>query len=446
MFSLRSLLSLVFLLAGSAVAQEPPFDERPEIAPPYDRIRFDAGTEETELKFPATYTLWLPPGVRTLRGIVVHQHGCGPGSAFSGLTGAHDLHWQALARKHDCALLAASYEMQKGENCGLWCDPRNGSDARFRQALDQFAERSGHAELTSVPWTLWGHSGGGVWAAGMTLLHPGRVAAAWLRSGTVLFEGHPDAEGRVAFPLPSPDFAVPMMCNLGVDEGVSKTEGKFAKVWPYSKAFATALRKQNAPVAIAIDPLTSHECGNQRYLAIPWLDACLTARLPEAAGQPLRPMPTEGAYVAKFNGTQAIPAKFYSGDPATVGWLPDADTARLWTQYVADTQVADTTPPPAPTSVRIEDGVIRWDAAADLQSGIERFVIESDGVFVASVPKKPKNPRGRPVFQGLQYSDTPEQPLNEMQYELSEGVDASAMTIRAKNTAGLLSPPAPLAN
>ena len=33
-------------------------------------------------------------------------------------------------------------------------------------------------------------------------------------------------------------------------------------------------------VGVAIDPLSSHDCGNQRYLAIPWLDACLSARLP----------------------------------------------------------------------------------------------------------------------------------------------------------------------
>jgi hypothetical protein len=49
-------------------------------------------------------------GRETLRGVIVHQHGCGEGSCKSGLTGAYDLHWQALARKHDCALLAPAYE------------------------------------------------------------------------------------------------------------------------------------------------------------------------------------------------------------------------------------------------------------------------------------------------------------------------------------------------
>ena len=53
----------------------------------------------------------------TLRGLVVHQHGCGEGSCKSGLTGAFDLHWQALAKKHGCALLSPVYEQPEKANC-----------------------------------------------------------------------------------------------------------------------------------------------------------------------------------------------------------------------------------------------------------------------------------------------------------------------------------------
>ena len=74
-------------------------------------------------------------GVKTLRGVVVHQHGCGEGSCKSGLTGAFDLHWQSLAKKHGCALLAPSYEQPEKADCQMWCDPRNGSDEAFRKCL-----------------------------------------------------------------------------------------------------------------------------------------------------------------------------------------------------------------------------------------------------------------------------------------------------------------------
>jgi len=39
---------------------------------------------------------------------------------------------------------------------------------------------------TKVPWALWGHSGGGIWSDVMTALHPDRVIAVWMRSGSAL--------------------------------------------------------------------------------------------------------------------------------------------------------------------------------------------------------------------------------------------------------------------
>ena len=175
----------LFLLAIATdlPGQQRPYDVFPPAEPPYYRIRYDASTQKGELIFPVNFTLWMPKDVKTLRGVIVHQHGCGEGSCKSGLTGAYDLHWQALAKKHDCALLSPSYEQPDKADCQMWCDPRNGSDAAFQKCLVDLAAKSGHAELPQVPWALWGHSGGGHWAGGMTLLHPDRVAAAWLRSG-----------------------------------------------------------------------------------------------------------------------------------------------------------------------------------------------------------------------------------------------------------------------
>ena len=72
------------------------------------------------------------------------------------------------------------------------------------------------------------------------------------------------------------------MCNLGTKEGVTVKDGRFAGVWPANEAFFNEMRGKGGLIGVAVDPLTAHECGNQRYLAIPWLDACLTARLPKA--------------------------------------------------------------------------------------------------------------------------------------------------------------------
>jgi hypothetical protein len=279
----------------------------------------------------------------------------------------------------------------------------------------------------------------------MTLLHPDRVVAAWLRSGVPLLEA---VEGRTIQPheLPEAALQVPIMCNLGIDEGVRNTDGQFAGVWPANQTFFHRLRDEGALIAVAIDPLSSHECGNQRYLAIPWFDAILTARLPESDGELLRPMPTQDAWLVPLHTGEAdviaaVPAAEFTGDIASSIWLPNEAVATAWMQYVRDTEVTDITPPPAPTDVELQGNELTWDAVADLESGLAQFVIERNGEVIATIPEAPANPFGRPVFQGLQYSDTPTAPLVEMRFTLdAEDPDEfSEYHIRAVNTVGLMS-------
>ena len=234
---------------------------------------------------------------------------------------------------------------------------------------------------------------------------------------------------------------VPLMCNLGTKEGVTVKDGRFAKVWPANEAFFEAVRSWGGLLGVSVDPLSAHECGNQRYMAIPWLDACLTARLPKRSGAPLNPMPTEGAWLAPLLGTKAVPAAKFKGDPTKAIWLPNQAVAKAWMQYVKDTKVPDATPPPAPTNLRIDGNRLTWEAEGDLESGLAGFIIERDGAIVGKVPEKAVNRFGRPLFQGLQYSDTPTNPLVQMTF-----TDVRAKTgkkyryrVFSVNTAGLKS-------
>ncbi len=413
---MKALLCCFLALTGISSAQEPPYDVYPDAEPPYYRVRYEASATPGALTLPVKYTIWIPPGVETLRGVVVHQHGCGEGSCKSGLTGAFDLHWQALAKKHDCALLAASYEQPQEADCQLWCDPRNGSDAAFQKSLIDLGKASGHPELATVPWALWGHSGGAYWSGIMTLLHPDRIAASWLRSGVPMVVPRPDRPSAKIVEIPDEPILVPMMLNPGTKEGVTVKDGRFSKLWSNMERFLHPARERGGLIGVAVDPLTGHECGNQRYLAIPWLDACLSARLPEKAGEPLHAMPTDEAWLAPILGTEAVQAAEFKGNKAKSVWLPNEAIAKAWMHYVKDTTVPDTTPPPAPTNFQVKNGELTWDAEADLESGIAHFIIERDGQEIATVPEKPKNPFGRPLFQGLQYSDTPLQPLAEMRF------------------------------
>ena len=86
---------------------------------------------------------------------------------------------------------------------------------------------------------------------------------------------------------------------------------------------------------------------------------------------------------------------------------------------------------------------LTWEAEADLESGLASFIIERDGQSLATVPEQPKNPFGRPVFQGLQYSDTPAQPLVPMRFTDTKAEPGREHVYRviAVNTVGPKSQP-----
>ncbi|WP_437193500.1 hypothetical protein [Planctomicrobium sp. SH527] len=446
MCCLRRVLAAILLplvMVSTLMAQPAPYDVFPEANPPYYRVRYEPSTQPGELIFGVNYTIWIPPEIKVLRGVIVHQHGCGEGSCRSGLTGAYDLHWQALARKHQCALLSPAYEQPEKADCQMWCDPRNGSGNAFQKGLADLGTKSGHPELSQVPWALWGHSGGGHWAGGMALLYPERVAAAWLRSGVPQLQPNPDRPSIKAHQLPEAALQVPMMCNLGINEGVADKEGRFAAVWPANEVFFNEVRSKGGLVSVSVDPLTAHECGNQRYFAIPWLDACLSARLSKNNDFTLAAMPADDVWLSPVTGTEAASTKEFKGEPLKASWHPNAAIAKAWMQYVKDTKVEDTTPPAPPTNVQLKGNVITWDAVADLESGLASFIIERDGQVLTTLPEQAKNPFGRPVFQNLQYSDTPTQPLVVMEYTdaTAEAGKKHSYRVLSVNTAGLKSAP-----
>jgi len=138
---------------------------------------------------------------------------------------------------------------------------------------------------------------------------------------------------------------------------------------------------------------------------------------------------------------EAVAEDGFSGDKSQAVWLPNEATAKVWMQYVKDTAIPDNTPPPAPTHLTVNGNQLTWEAEADLESGLANFIIERDGKQIATVPEQGKNPFGRPIFQGLQYSDTPIQPLVKMaftdtQAEAGKKYDYRVISV---NTVGLKS-------
>jgi hypothetical protein len=402
-------------------------------------VRYEPSTKPGELVYGVTYRVWIPAGVKTLRGVIVHQHGCGKGACEGGMTAADDLHWQALAAKWNCALLGPSFEQEDAQNCRLWCDPRNGSRSRFLQALSDLADKSGHAELATVPWCLWGHSGGAFWASLMMISDPERVAAVWLRSGTGFGAWE---KGEIPRPeIPAATYAIPTMCNPGLKE---RDDKRFSGAWTGADDMFRAYRAKGALIGFAPDPKTSHECGDSRYMAIPFFDACLALRLGD--GGTLKPVAESKGWLAADWQAEAGAYEGYKGERSSAIWLPGEGFANIWHAYVTTGKVADTTPPPAPSAFKISvtaDGQskLNWQAAADLESGLAGFEIYRNGQVVATLPDKPSSAFGKPLFQGMSYHDTPKAPVAEMQFVDKQGKPGARYEIRSINTAGLKSEP-----
>jgi poly(3-hydroxybutyrate) depolymerase len=369
---MKQLLLAILFFALTAVADA--------VTPPYYAMKYEASDKPGELAMAVTYTLWVPPGARTLRGVIVHQHGCGVSSAKTGLTAAYDLHWQALAKKWNCALLGPAYHLLKDTECRKWCDPRNGSDTTFQRALTDLAKQTQHPELATAPWCLWGHSGGAFWSSLMLTLHPEQIAAIFFRSGSAFGAW---SRGEIPTPALTPAcYTVPFLFIGGVKEAQDKIHGPPRLA---DQAMWKLWREQGAPGGMSSDPLSGHECGDSRYLAIAFFDACLKQRLSD---QGLKP----------------------AGKGVTIddSWLPDEDFANVWAGYNKSGRPSDTTPPPAPTNVRLAaNGELTWSAEADLESGLGGFIIERDGQEIGRLPEKPAGKIGTPLFQGLSGGDTP---------------------------------------
>ncbi len=362
------------------------------------------------------FVLYVPDGLQALRGIIVHQHGCGR----SGIEMAHDLHWQALADRYGMALLGSWYPtiFPDGEHCDRWSHIENGSDELFIAALSRFAGSTGHAELSDVPWVLWGHSGGASWAFQMTKKYASKVAALVLKSIC-----EKDTQFDVGL------LSVPTLLATGnMDLG---------QCYPITTEIFQSYRVAGAPWTYVDEPNGTHDCAKLRLLAIPYLDAVLQRRLARDEPEPLRPLLVLDGLLADGTSPTFIEADSFTGDATRASFLPDAATAQAWYQFLVERTVSDATPPTeAPESLRTEtsDGglALHWFAEADVQSGIAAFNVYQDGALWRTLPDSEQ------PFQNYNYGDEPEPAQPPMRIEgVAPGHDYQVTSL---NAAGLESP------
>ena len=177
-------------------------------------------------------------------------------------------------------------------------------------ALSDFGTQSLHPELANIPIFFVGHSMGGCTAYGFSRVHGARVAGILTMKGACHNLG-PALEAA----------AVPGHFLIGnLDE-------------PYRRENITAVfeagRAAGAPWALSIDPF-HHGPILDFDLMFDWIDAVLTARLPETPGAPLRAVTVTAGWLGDRSSGAISSYACYGSSPSSASWLPSEETALDW--------------------------------------------------------------------------------------------------------------------
>ena len=322
----------------------------------------------------ASYSIFIPDSVTSIRGIFIHQHGCG--MQGTGYPTAYDIQYQEFAKKWHLAIVGPDIYPKTGGSCFQWINPNSGSGPALLTALDSIAQQSDHKELITAPWLLWGHSGGGYWVLAMTKTYPERIIATFAYSPAL----NPD------FAYPELATKIPIMIRCA---GAGDANAIGVNCWGTASHTFSKLRSVNGYISIAYTKDQNHNFSYVRYIAIPFFESVLTQRLPTNGDSKLCDMDSTKAWLGDTLSNKVFKLSTYSGNKLSKCWLPDSVLAKKWSEYVTTGIVKDTTPPSVPYSVEIVDEDttyqrIIWKSNVDYESGIKYFKILKNNSYFQS--------------------------------------------------------------
>ena len=151
----------------------------------YSQIALDEGFVNGNNYEKASFRLWIPDNVKTIRGIIVMM----PGSNSDGRDMVYDTLWQKIAARHDFALLGCYFTDKNHPHMEIeeYADAKNGSGQALLDVLPEFSVTSSHPELSEAPLALWGMSAGGEFNYEFVCWKPERVIAFIVNKGGVYY-------------------------------------------------------------------------------------------------------------------------------------------------------------------------------------------------------------------------------------------------------------------
>jgi pimeloyl-ACP methyl ester carboxylesterase len=379
----------------------------------------------------ANYRIWIPNGVETLRGVIVRQHGCGG----EGLVYANDLHWQALAIKHQLAILGTKYQtvgIYPDDPCDSWAVIDRGSEDAFLKSLNEFGQKSRHPELGKLPWVLWGYSGGADWAVQMSHKYPDRTIALIAMRGGGVNISHSEPLKLLTSDINPNVLGMPVLYALGADEAVGTIY--FSEGLDLPRQVFSRFRKAGALWGLALEADMGHGSTDTRLIAIPYLDTILTIRLTKDS-QKLRQLHVSQGWLANPDTHEIASFSNYKGDPLHATWLPNEETAYKWHAYVSNpnlfekarysfcshksfvtligaphlyqscypNRVSPTRKPNAPDDLRAvrigaTEVVLNWDFTPDLENGLPKFRVYRNNALIATLQGQERDGGDAPIY------------------------------------------------
>jgi pimeloyl-ACP methyl ester carboxylesterase len=284
-----------------------------------------------------------------------------------GASTAYDLQYRAFAKKWGLAVVSPDIFPKEGRSCRDWIDTETGSGPALIRALREVAAASGHGELQTAPWLLWGHSGGGYWTLSMMKNYPGRIIA--------VFAYSPAFDPQWEYPDSA--YQIPLLIRHA---GAADLNGRNVACWQTALNTFDKFRKRNGHASLAYTPGQNHNFSYVRYMAIPFYESVLSQRLPAGHSAKLREMDQSKAWLGDTLTYTVYKSDSFAGDKSDMNWFPDSLTAVKWREYVITGTVADKIPPPAPYDLKVQPlndtaVTLTWKADADIESGIQYFTI-----------------------------------------------------------------------
>jgi hypothetical protein len=393
-------IATAFIVAALTIAAASVLFPALGAGPSGTRYQFTVPKQGT-MNASATYYCWLPEAVGTVRCIIVHHHGCG--REGDGSLMMSDVQWLTLAKKWHAAFIGPSEP--SNPDCSNWYTVTRGSANSYLMALDSLARRSGHPEIKTVPWAIWGHSGGALWMTGLANIYPERIAVGVAQSGSVEMSNTP---GALKIPI--------LHCNGKTDALYNTVQFVNGRAKDALWAHAVNPHPQTINNTPGDLPGQGHACHDVRMIAIPWIDYALTSRLPDKAGDSaLKEMETTSAWLGDTLTFAIASAATFPGDKLKACWFPNQTFAAMWAEYMKNGTLKDSTPvPPAPYPLTgtysSRQIVLNWDADADLETGIKTFIIYRNGALLQTI-QYPNAPASfftlEKGFQRWDYGDQP---------------------------------------